>query len=215
MPNWVTNKVKAPGRVIGAMLDDKGVVDFNRILPFQGEYPWNTVSCAAETLAETVIDKPVDENPLLGRLQRLNRAKTNIDSLDDESFEQFVQMLRNHRKCGFLRNMDFARQAWGTKWNAVQPVADIDAGTAKFDTAWSCPRLVFVALSRSFPDDTIEVQYADEDIGSNCGSFALKSGTYVTWDVAPQWRDQSEHERAKWTAFAYEVTGQTAAGDEE
>ncbi|MFV3292566.1 hypothetical protein ACNFBR_28015 [Pseudomonas sp. NY11955] len=41
-----------------------------------------------------------------------------MTKLSDVNFEQFVQMLRNHRKTEYMHCMDFSRHAWGTKWNA-------------------------------------------------------------------------------------------------
>ncbi len=207
MPNWITNKVKAPSHVINAILDDKGNVDFNRVIAFEGEFPWDGVMMDAETLANTVIGAQLDSHPLIAMLQTSNRERTNIKTLTDESFEQFVQMLRNYRKCDMLHGMDFARKHWGTKWNACESVANASAGTAQFDTAWSCPAPVFEALSKKFPDDVIEVTFADEDIGSNCGSFTLKAGEHIASNVAPSYDKQSDDEKARWRAFAYEVKG--------
>jgi hypothetical protein len=207
MPNWVTNKVKAPSHVINAMVNDVGEIDFNRIIPFEGEWAFDGVFMDAEELAEIVTGQPLDSNPLIGVLQAANRERADIKKLSDTSFEQFVQMLRNFRKCGLLHQMDFARKEWGTKWNACDQTVDAEAGTAQFDTAWSCPEAVLKALSKKFPADVIEVVFADEDIGCNCGRFTLKGGEEITSDIAPRWNNQTAEQKAKWKAFAYEVKG--------
>jgi hypothetical protein len=206
MPNWVTNKVKAPSHVIEAILDDKGNVDFNRIITFDGEWPFDGVYLDAETLAEHLCGV-VEDNPLIAGLREANRSRISIKGMTDSSFEQFVQMLRNHRKCDTLHGMDFARKHWGTKWNACDASADVETGTAQFDTAWSCPEPVLVELSKKFPEDSIEITYADEDIGSNCGSFTLKAGEVVSSDIADSYSKQSDEDKAKWRAFAYAVKG--------
>lgn len=193
------------------MLNEKGNVDFNKIITFDGEFSWNGVSRRAETLAEAVTQKALSDHPLLRALEASNRRDANLKDLDEECFEQFIQMLRNFRKCGFLHRMDFARAQWGTKWNACESVADPEAGTASFETAWSCPRPVLEALSKKFPDDAIEVLFADEDIGSNCGSFTLKAGEYIASDIAPAWRNQTDEQKVKWTAFACDIKGRDAA----
>lgn len=215
MPNHVTNKIKAPSHVIAALLNDEGNVDFDRIIKFDGEFPWDGVSMDAEQMAEIVTGKGVDEHPLIAALQQANRARASIKQMSDSSFDQFVQMLRNYRKCDFFHGMDFARQNWGTKWNAYSQSVDVSAGTAKFDTAWSCPKPVFEALSKRFPEDLIEVQYADEDIGSNCGSYSLQGGLVVANDIAPNWGGQSDEQKAKWRAFAFDVTGREPYSDED
>jgi hypothetical protein len=215
MPNHITNKIKAPTHVIAALVNEKGDVDFRRVIDFTGEFPFNGVSMAAETIAESVVGKGLSDFEPLAALQAHSRAKTKIQDLTDECFEQFVQMLRNFRKCGVFHNMDFAREQWGTKWNAYECEVDIEAGTAKFNTAWSCPEPVLEKLSRQFPVDLIEVTFADEDIGSNCGTFTLKNGETVASDIAPSWSNQSDAEKAKWRAFAYDVKGWTPDEDEE
>lgn len=63
---------------------------------------------------------------------------------------------------------------WGTKWNAYE-VQESENGFI-FWTAWSTPELMFIALSNLFPDVTITVYFADEDIGSNCGTLVLTGG---------------------------------------
>lgn len=217
MPNWVTNKITAPEHVIRAMLNAEGRVDFEMAAPFPGPCgsDWNGISCAAEEAAEIICGVPVNEHPLIAALQAGNRKSFDIKKLDDESFEQFVGMVRNWRACGYLHPMDFNRKVWGTKWNACEPEAHPDEGRCQFDTAWSCPTGVLVKLSERFPDDAITVTFADEDIGSNCGTFTLKAGQTVSEDIAPAWRDMTDDEKAKWKAFAYEVKGRTPDDDEE
>lgn len=134
MPNWVTNKVKAPQEVIQAMLDEEGRIDFGKVIKFEGEFPWNGVMGDAETAAEHVLRVPVSEHPLVGAMQLESRNRVDLSKLSDESFEQFLQMLRNHRKTGFMHSMDFARSAWGTKWNACEPNVD-GPESASFETA--------------------------------------------------------------------------------
>lgn len=207
MPNWVTVKIKASPAVIRGMVNNEGRIDFALVLPFPGSFEWNYVSGNAESAAERASGKAVSRHPLIAALETDNRQRADITKLDDEAFDQFLQMLRNYRKCGYLHSMDFAREAWGTKWNACESEHDADAGTAHFDTAWSCPQPVLAALSRKFPEDRIEVTYADEDIGSNCGTFTLLNGEKVESDEAPPWSQQSAEDRVKWTAFACEIKG--------
>lgn len=214
MPNWVTNKVKAPQEVIHALLNEEGLIDFGMILKFEGEFPWNGVFGDAETAAEAVLRLPVSDHPLVGGMQRESRSRFDLSKLSDESFEQFVQMLRNHRKTGFMHSMDFARSAWGTKWNACDQSVE-EPGLAKFDTAWSFPEPVFLKLSQMFPEATIELAYADEDIGSNCGTVTFKGGEAASRDESAGWNSMSEADQEKWTNFAYEVKGWERDSEED
>ena len=216
MPNWVTNKVEAPAHVIRAMLNGEGRVDFNVIAPFPGPHgSWDGIYVDAETAAESVLRVALSDNPLLAMIERSSRERIDIAGMREESFRQFVGMLENYRACGYLHSMDFARKVWGTKWNACEPIAEPDEGRCKFDTAWSCPTGALMKVSERFPDDAITVTYADEDLGSNCGTFTLKAGQIVKQDIAPNWRDMTDEEKARWKAFACEVTGRSLAPDEE
>lgn len=71
--------------------------------------------------------------------------------------------------------MDWAREHWGTKWDAYN-CERLNDTSVSFQTAWSTPLPVFEKLSSIFPDDVIYVEYADEDLGNNCGSLALSGG---------------------------------------
>lgn len=215
MPNHVTTRVKAPAQVIQALLNEKGEIDFGMVIPWDGSFPWNGVSGAAETCAEAVLNKPLNEHGLIASLQAESRRRADVSALDDEDFEQFVQMLRNHRQTGYLHQMDFARAKWGTKWNAYSQAVNLEAQEAKFDTAWSCPIPVLTKLSSAFPVALIEVQFADEDIGSNCGTIHLTAGEEVLRDVAGRWAEMNQQEREKWQAFAYQVKGWSPESDDD
>ncbi len=216
MPNWVTNKVQAPSHVIRAMLNAEGRVDFETAAPFPGPHnDWDGIYGDAETAAEAVLGIALSDHPLIAALEQSNRRRVDIKGMREESFRQFVGMLENYRACGYLHGMDFARKVWGTKWNACEPKADADAGTCEFDTAWACPMGVLVKVSERFPDDAITVTYADEDIGSNCGTFTLKAGQMVEQDIAPSWSDLDEAGKAKWKAFACQVKGREPETEDE
>lgn len=208
MPNWVTNKITAPSEVITAMLNADGKVDFNTMAPFPGpNNDWDGIMMDAEEAAEILCGIPMSSHPLIASLEAGNRARFDIKKLSDESFKQFVGMVENFRACGYLHGMDFARKVWGTKWNACEPTADPEAGTASFNTAWACPEGVLVKLSERFPEAEIKVTFADEDVGSNCGTFTLKDGQPIESDIAPSWSEMTDEQKAKWKAFAYQVKG--------
>ena len=215
MPNWITNKVQAPEHVIRAMLNADGEVDFNNAAPFTGPNNWNGISLDAEEAAEVACGLPVSDNPMLAMLQADSRKRINIRGMSEESFKQFIGMLENYRACGYLHSMQFAGEVWGTKWNACDPKAEPEHGRCEFETAWACPIGVFEKVSQRFPDDAITVTYADEDIGSNCGTFTMKAGQVVEEDIAPSWSDQSEADKSKWKAFARQVTGLEPCEEED
>lgn len=60
---------------------------------------------------------------------------------------------------------------WGTKWNAYS--SEVSEGRLRFDTAWAHPDPVIRALALKHPDVTFSVEYADEDLGHNLGSYEI------------------------------------------
>lgn len=209
MPNWVTNEITTSPSVIDAMLNNDAKIDFEEMMPSPCPHgkDWYGINGDAETAAELVCNTPLSDHDLLRRLEMANRAQVDVKKMTDESFEQFIGMVRNFRACGYLHDMDFNRKAWGTKWNACEQSYDIDSGKARFDTAWSHPEPVMIALSKRFPEEEIHVRYADEDMGRNCGEYTMKNGEYLKSDFAPSYRDQTEEVKEKWRRFACDVRG--------
>ena len=56
---------------------------------------------------------------------------------------------------------------WGTKWNSYDN--SFDGETIAFNTAWAAPHPILQKMSEMYPDIQIEHQWADEDMGHNCG----------------------------------------------
>jgi hypothetical protein len=69
-------------------------------------------------------------------------------------------------------------QHWGTKWNAYHSkvTEEGDRLRIQFDTAWSHPGPAVKALSEKFPMATLDVEYADDNVGYNLGSYKIKGG---------------------------------------
>ena len=64
---------------------------------------------------------------------------------------------------------------WGTKWNSYDYELRED-NSIQFQTAWSHPFPIIHELSRVFSEATFYIQYADEDIGNNCGEYSIRNG---------------------------------------
>lgn len=86
---------------------------------------------------------------------------------------------------------DWSIKNWGTKWNAntvASPTISKVAGKNSrlefcFDTAWSFPEGVYQELATMYSDLRIDVEFADEDIGNNCGIISISGGDYSVEDV--------------------------------
>lgn len=55
----------------------------------------------------------------------------------------------------------------------------------------------------------IEVKFADDNLGYNCGSFSIKNGKYRKVDIAPNEKEISGKKRFKWLKFASEFLYKT------
>lgn len=91
-----------------------------------------------------------------------------------EALENYIKGFFNLKRYGETDWYEWSIKHWGTKWNGYETV--VDYGAIQFETAWSTPVPVFVELSKRLKDKVITVHYADEDIGSNCGTLEILNG---------------------------------------
>lgn len=78
---------------------------------------------------------------------------------------------------------DWSLANWGTKWDAYGYYEDEDYShnrdSLRFLTAWSAPHPVLEKLSEMFPGVKFEHEWADEDIGANCGRRVYYDGERI------------------------------------
>lgn len=86
---------------------------------------------------------------------------------------------------------------WGTKWNAYDGYTIMGKSciTLVFNTAWSFPQPIAEAVAK-LVDCDIEIKYADEDWGSNCGKMSYSANS-CRWEV-----DETEHDMDNPNGFA-------------
>lgn len=96
--------------------------------------------------------------------------------------------LEEKEKYGKNNWYDWSIANWGTKWNAYdisEPNISLKekSGSYKisFNTAWSAPLPVYFELARLFPRIEGLIQYADEDMGYNCGEIKIEGGQLYQW----------------------------------
>ena len=87
-------------------------------------------------------------------------------------------------KTGFEDWYPWNTNNYGTKWGAYA-TEERSADTVYFETAWSHPVEVIRALSLIFRDVPFHVMWADEDTGSNLGSYDIKHGVLTPGDFPP------------------------------
>ena len=217
MPSHIRTKVYAAPEVLAALLNSKGQVDLSMVIPHPpglADLGGDGISMAAEGVAKNACAIAPHSNPMIASLEMHNRSRDSATKLPPADLEQAITMIRNYCATGYLHGMDFQSDKWGTKWNAYSQQAG-DAGCLIFETAWSAPLPVIAELSAQHRGQRIEVVYADEDIGANCGTVVYLNGECVEKNVAPRWSDSDEDTRRRWREFALAVWGRTDDDEDE
>lgn len=88
-----------------------------------------------------------------------------------------LQYITNKVLYGHMTWYDWCIDNWGTKWNAREQFCDGNA--ISFKTAWSAPFPIINEIARRNPSIKIEHEWADEDIGNNCGRQVYKDGKRI------------------------------------
>ena len=86
---------------------------------------------------------------------------------------------------------------WGTKWNSYSNSYNEETGILGFQTAWSAPHPILLKLSEMFPDVTIKHEWADEDMGSNCGMRVYLGGEVIQ-EYFPEGKEAMEWAADTW-----------------
>lgn len=178
MPNYVINNVTLHGtperlkKFMDLMTTAETCFDFNMLIPMpedlnmtEGSISDLAIRCAeARKAGKTIPMEPWAEL----------------------SFEEYADLgdkyIRNKAKYGFTSWYGWCNYNWGTKWNAVEPHWEND-NTVHFETAWSAPIPIYEKMSQMFPDIEFEVEYADEDLGSNCGTISWSEDSAFYWEA--------------------------------
>lgn len=151
MPNHVTNIIT----ITGASIQD--------------------IMNITDTTSKSDQGSPFDFNVIKEiPVELINTVKGSYGSHDPRQEALLEQQRQNEERYGYATWYEFAIANWGTKWNAYDIY--VDAESITFQTAWSTPEPIIKSLSTMIPDATIQVKYADEDWGSNCGIYEYKNG---------------------------------------
>jgi hypothetical protein len=171
MPNHVTNEVTfkgSPERI-------KALRDICRCgesaFRFQSFFPMPIELLGTSSPAKIVSPKELREwkkkleNGLISKWEEDYRPITEKES---------ATLIKNY---GANNWYDWHIQNWGTKWDCYDVISHDDT-EIHFNTAWSTPIRAMIRLSELFPDVEINVRYADEDFGSNVGTYTLLNGDF-------------------------------------
>lgn len=142
---------------------------------FYGNYFEKIYSCKKYTLKELEkVAKEFEEKLNSGKQDRFNEVdykELGVNNLEDLGNVYINNILQYGADSWY----DWCCENWGTKWNASDTYI-IDDNEIEFSTAWSCPVNILKELSKQFSGVEIAVDFADEDIGSNCGKITFLNG---------------------------------------
>lgn len=217
MPNHVTNRIYFRGdpeaihRMLEAIKNDEegyGSIDFNKIIPMPKEL---NIESGSRTTEGIKLYNAFLEIYKLGKGQDVD-----LFSIPEESEKAFLKMrtdinkktwklgkaaCRNIQQFGCPTWYEWCNLNWDTKWNAYDFTGETDPLT--FHTAWSDPLPVIQELSRQYPEIEITHEWADEDIGQNCGHNVFSGGKMTEGWMPADGRDSYE--------FAASVLGEDLA----
>lgn len=180
MPNHVSTILKAPVEVIEALIHT----------PIEEEEAANRQKFderLARLKAEGGRVFPWDEDykPLPERWVDFGLVVPQPENMEEDGCAMEPTDAEGRHPDGTVCWYRWNTQHWGTKWNAYDAdFTQVSDGVLRFDTAWSHPVPIIRALSAKFPEAAIEVTYADEDLGSNCGSYEIRGG-FVSEEYVP------------------------------
>lgn len=189
MPNHIQNRLQVIGTneqikevldFISSKYDDDEAmqIDFNKIKLMPKDLQFEHFGMHIEDAVKVALKMPMHENQLISHLEEMNRRQMKSPlEYNNDDWGMYIQALNNVRKYGFIYWHDWARENWGTKWNAYsQNDTRNTSDTIYFQTAWSSPINLISKLSEMFPQVTLHLVYADEDSGSNTGRIMFNNG---------------------------------------
>lgn len=198
MPNHVENIITLKGdekrirEMLEAIKNDDfglGTLDFNKIIPMPNSLNIEAGSRTDKGLKayRDFIDVYVfgrNAEDALNAIQNIPKEiedaflKQRTDVKIDE-WELGKTAWNNIQNYGAPTWYEWSINNWGTKWNAYGYDENADySGNENlwFQTAWSAPHPILQKLSEMYPDITFEHEWADEDLGANCGRKCYRNG---------------------------------------
>jgi hypothetical protein len=202
MPNHITNilRIEASEELTAQIksdiksVDEEGEtrhIDFNKILPMPESLNITSGSTTSNGIA-ILQYRAGDDTAIRGIMgsawgKEFSTPEDIIEHMlvkGSANLEEAQKALDNERLYGCRDWYGWSTSNWGTKWNAYS-TNDTDVDEVSFETAWSNPYPVIIALSAKYPEAVFHMRFADEDFGHNVGEYSLKSG-YVIEENIPE-----------------------------
>lgn len=201
MPNHVENIITLKGdekkirEVLEAIKSDDyglGTVDFNKIIPMpeslnieSGSKTDRGLKLYKEFIGECLFDRKETDVLKISAETLVESEKVYLSKrkdIDSAEWEFGKTAWNNIQNYGVPTWYEWCINNWGTKWGAYGYDKNTDYSKNTdlwFQTAWSAPHPILQKLSEMYPDITFEHEWADEDIGYNCGRCSYTSGERI------------------------------------
>ena len=219
MPNWVTNYIQMEGdaKQIEKIKEEikmdwggLGTIDFNKLIPMSKDL---------EITAGSTTNRGLKAYKLFAELYQLGAKRTKEELLNipqeredaflkhkpeitKEEWEVGKQAYHNILNYGYPTWYEWSLAKWGTKWNASGYTEGIDYNQSDkiwFQTAWSAPVPILEKLSERYPTIRFTHEWADEDLGVNCGR-----GEYYGGECVDMYFPQGNKEAIEFAARLWE-----------
>ena len=196
MPNHVTNSIEIKGdptrikSLFETIKSDEyglGSIDFNKLTPMPAELdieegPRTTRGLKAyQDFIEVYTFNGKKENfDLLNIPEKSEQAFLRVHpDIDQTEWKLGKQAFQNEQKYGAASWYKWRTRNWGTKWNAYgyEGGVQFDGKSLHFLTAWAPPKPIVAKLAEMYPDLDFTHQFANEDIGMNCGEDEYHNGS--------------------------------------
>jgi len=183
MPNHIKNLLT----IIGTPEQVEAVKDYCAGEPYGDGIPramdFNKIEPMPEILEADYVTGSVEDaaRKILGLKVRVD-APTFFDSPREQA--ELERILEAYKQTGFLSCLDWAREYWGTIWNAYGHPPMQPANVIIFETAWSGVFDLMATLVSQFPDLSFHYDYADENTGYNVGRYRYESRIWWQAQIA-------------------------------
>lgn len=198
MPNHVENIITLKGdeqkirEMLEAIKNDDyglGTVDFNKIVPMPeslnieaGSRTDKGLKLYKEFISECLFDRKETDVLKISAASLAESEKIFLKqrpNIKEDEWKLGKTAWNNIQDYGAPTWYEWSINNWGTKWNAYgyDEGADYsESDNLHFQTAWSAPHPVIQKLAQMYPDISFEHEWADEDIGANCGRKIYSNG---------------------------------------
>lgn len=199
MPNHVMNNISLQGdeykikEMLEAIKSDKfglGTIDFNKIIPMPESLNIEAGSRTDKglkyykdfietyTLSGTINMEKIRNIPVKSEEEFLRER----NDIPRDEWELGKTAWYNMQKYGAPTWYEWSVINWNTKWNAYGYDKNTDYSkndSLTFQTAWTAPHPIIEKLAQRYPELYFEHEWADEDIGHNCGRYSYRDGQRV------------------------------------